>query len=150
MKKTATWKVCVFRSERLDPRHYQLQGWKSFVYVSITKNPFEEHQILIAKTIVLIWEWKAHFIELDNLIHDFWSEKNIIRCVFLHLGACMHQKCLNEAWRKCGLVVFIDEHGYILQKEAGVSKHSWKKIMELLCAVLKNVKHGFEHDIDST
>ena len=44
---------------------------------------------------------------------------------------------------------------YILapQKEAGVSKHYLKKIMQLLWTVviylLKNVKHGIEHDIDS-
>ena len=41
-----------------------------------------------------------------------------------------------------------------LQKQAGVSKHSWKKITQLLWTVvtylLKNVKHGIEHDIDST
>ena len=39
------------------------------------------------------------------------------------------------------------------QKEAGLSKHFLKKIMQLLWTVvtylLKNVKHGIEHDIDS-
>ena len=40
--------------------------------------------------------------------------------------------------------------GIYLQKEAEVSKHSRKKIMQLLWAVLKNVKHGPEHGIDST
>ena len=38
-----------------------------------------------------------------------------------------------------------------LQKEAANSKHSWKKIMQLLLTIftylLKNVKHGIEHDI---
>ena len=41
-----------------------------------------------------------------------------------------------------------------LQKEAGVSKNSWKKIIQLLWTVvtylLKNSKHGIKHDIDST
>ena len=41
-----------------------------------------------------------------------------------------------------------------LQNEAGVSKHSWKKIMQLLWTVvtylIKNVKHRIEQDIDST
>ena len=41
-----------------------------------------------------------------------------------------------------------------IQKEAGVSKHYLKKIMQLLWTVItylftKNVKHGIEHDIDS-
>ena len=40
------------------------------------------------------------------------------------------------------------------QKEEGVSKHSRKKIMQLLWTVvtylLKNVKHRLEHDTDST
>ena len=55
----------------------------------------------------------------------------------------------------CGLVIFIDINTtcIYLQKEAGVSKHSLKKIMQLLWTVvtylLKNVKHGIEHDIDS-
>ena len=40
--------------------------------------------------------------------------------------------------------------GIYLQKEAGVSKHSLKKIMQLLWTVLQNVKHEIEHDIDST
>ena len=39
------------------------------------------------------------------------------------------------------------------QKEARLSKHFLKKIMQLLWTVvtylLKNVKHGIEHDIDS-
>ena len=56
----------------------------------------------------------------------------------------------------CGLVVFIDMNTtcIYLQKEAGVSKHYLKKIMQLLWTVVtylytKNVKHGIEHDIDS-
>ena len=56
----------------------------------------------------------------------------------------------------CGLVVFIDMNTtcIYLQKEAEVSKHYWKNIIQLLWTVvtylLKNVKHGIEHDIDST
>ena len=57
--------------------------------------------------------------------------------------------------RLCGLV-FIDMNTtrIYLQKEAGVSKHYRKKIMQLFWTVatnlLKNVKHGIEHDTDST
>ena len=86
--------------------------------------------------------------------------------MFLHHGACMHQKsqqgiqpcklplsplnCL-----LCGVVVFIDMNAtcIYLQKEAEVSKHYLKKIMQLLWTAvtyfLKNVKHGIEHMIDS-
>ena len=43
---------------------------------------------------------------------------------------------------------------YTYRKKAGVSKHSSKKILQFLWKVvtylLKNVKHEFEHDIDST
>ena len=55
----------------------------------------------------------------------------------------------------CRLVVFIDMNTkcIYLQKEVEVSKHR-KKVMQLLWTVvtylLKNVKHGIEHDIDST
>ena len=55
----------------------------------------------------------------------------------------------------CGLV-FTDMSTtcIYLQKEAGVSKNYCKKIMQLLWTVvtylLKNVKHGIEHDTDST
>ena len=63
---------------------------KCFVYVSVTKHPFEGHEMLITKTIVLIWKWKAHFIQLLNLVNNFW--KNITRCMFLHRGVCMDQK----------------------------------------------------------
>ena len=86
-----TLKGCVIRSERLDTNYCWVQGWKSFVYVSITKHPFKGHQILITKTILLIWKRKAHFIQLHNLVHDFWKKK-FTRCLFRHRGACMHQK----------------------------------------------------------
>ena len=53
----------------------------------------------------------------------------------------------------CGLVVFIDMNTYF-QKEAGVSEHSWKKIIQLLWTVvsylLKKVKYEIEHNINST
>ena len=81
------------------------------------------------------------------------------RCTFLHHGACMHQKSQQGIQRfklpLCGLVIFTDMNTYmyiLIQKEAGVSKHL-KKIMQLLWTavtyLLKNVKHGIEHDIDS-
>ena len=50
-------------------------------------------------------------------------------------------------------MVFIDMTTY-LRKEVGVSKHSWKKIIQLLWTVvsylLKNVKYEIEHNISST
>ena len=53
----------------------------------------------------------------------------------------------------CGLRVFTDMNIY-LQKEAGVSKHSLKKIIHLLPIVvsylLKNDKYEIEHNINST
>ena len=53
----------------------------------------------------------------------------------------------------CGLVVLTDMSAY-LQKEAGVSKHSWKKIIQLLWTVLsyllENVKYEIKHNINST
>ena len=69
-------------------------GLKNVIYVSITKHPSEGHEISNTKTTVLIWKWKTYFIQLHNLIHDFWK-KNITRCTFLHHGASMlHQKSL--------------------------------------------------------
>ena len=74
-------------------------------------------------------------------------------------------KSLNKAYKKfsqlfklplCGLVVFIDMNTacIYLQKDVGVSKHYGNKITQLLWIVgtylLKNVKHGIEHDIHST
>ena len=58
------WKYCAIRSERLDTNYFQVQGWKGFVCFSITKHPFEGHEILIIKTIVLIWKWKSDLIRL--------------------------------------------------------------------------------------
>ena len=81
---------------------------------------------------------------------------------FTAVHACT--KNLNKACTKfsqsfklpiCGLVVFINMNTKCinLQKKAGVSKHYWKKIMQLLWTVstylLKNVNHGIENDIDS-
>ena len=91
-----TWKGSVIRSEKLDTNYCQVQGWKSFVYVSLTKHSFERHQILITKTIALIWKRQAHFIQLHNLVHDFW--KKITGCLFLHRGAST--RSLSEAWKK--------------------------------------------------
>ena len=71
--KKGYWKGCVIRSERLDIDHCQVQGWKIFVYISITEHPFEGHEISVAKTIVLTWKWKTNFIQLHNLVHDFWK-----------------------------------------------------------------------------
>ena len=101
-----------------------------------------------------------------NLVHYFIITVTIIsekRCTFLHRGASC-TKNLNKACTKfsqsfklpiCGLVVFINMNTKCinLQKKAGVSKHYWKKIMQLLWTVstylLKNVNHGIENDIDS-
>ena len=146
--KKDTWKDCVIRSERLDTNHCQVQGWKNFVYVSITKHPFEGYQILITKTIVLIWKRKAYFIQLHNLVHDFWKKNSQGACFFTVVHACT--RSLSEACRKCGLVIFIYEHGYILIEGGRSFKTFLKKNMQLLWRVLKNVKHGLEDDIDRT
>ena len=55
-------------SERLDTNYCQIQGWKSFAYISITENTFEGHEISVTKTIVLICE--------HNLVHDFWTKSH--------------------------------------------------------------------------
>ena len=78
----------------------------------------------------------------------FLKKKSQGACFFTVVHACT--RSLNEACRKCGVVAFIGEHRYIHTEEGrGVAKHSWKKIMQLLWTVLKNVKHGIEHGIDS-
>ena len=38
--KKGYWKSCVIRSEKHDTNYCKIQGWKNFVYVSITKHPF--------------------------------------------------------------------------------------------------------------
>ena len=105
---------------------------------------------------------------LISSIYTIWfmiSEKKKqkkTRSRFLHRGACIHHKSLNEAYKfffsalkllLCGLVVLTDMSAY-LQKEAGVSKHSWKKIIQLLWTVLsyllENVKYEIKHNINST
>ena len=52
------------------------------------------------------------FIQLHNLVHDFWKKLSQCACFLTVMHACT--RSLNEAYRKCGLVVFIDEHRYIL------------------------------------
>ena len=110
-----TWKGCVIESERCDTNYCQVQGWKSFVYVSITKYPFEGHQIYwLRKQLCSFEKRKAHFIQRHNLVHDFWKKISQGRCLFLHRGACTCTRSLSKACRKYRLVVFIYERGYIL------------------------------------
>ena len=101
----------------------QVQAWKSFVYISITKHPFEGHEISITKATALIWKWKVHFFQFTQF-GSWFLKTNITRFTFLHRGACMHQR--QESQRDthklfstlklplCGLVVFIDMNTYIL------------------------------------
>ena len=112
----------------------------AFVYVSITKHPFEGHEILITKTTVLIWKWKAHFIKL----HTIWfmiSEKNYNK---VHISSwwCMPAPNVNKAYEKlfqpftlplCGLVsgFYWSEHVYTYRSRQEFLKHSWKKNIQL-------------------
>ena len=132
-------------------------GLKSFLYISITKHPFEEHRISVTRTTVLKMK-KGSFHSATQF--GSWFLKKISQGARFFTVVHASTKSLNEAQTKffqplnytfCGPVIFIDMRMYILQ-EAGVSKHSWKKIMQLLTTVvtdlLKNVKQGIEHDID--
>ena len=99
------------------------------------------------------------------LITQFGSwflKKNITSHRFLYRGACIDHKSLNEVYNfffsalkllLCGLVALTDMNTY-LQNEEGVSKHPWKKIIQLLWIVvsylLKNVKYEIEHNINNT
>ena len=143
-----TWKGCVIRSERLDTNYCHVQGWKSFEYVSITKHPFEGHQILITKTIVLIWKRKAHFIQLHNFFMI--SEKNITRCLFLHRGTFMHQKSQRRMQKMWICDFYLWTQVYTYRRRQKFQNILEKKIMQLLWTVLKNVKHGLWYGIDST
>ena len=95
-------------------------GLNNFVYVPITKYTFEEHEISVTKTTVLIWKWKNHFIQLHNLVHDFWK-KHITRCMFLHRSPCMNQKSQGDTenffWTLklslYGLVVVFKKYMYL-------------------------------------
>ena len=87
---------------------------------------------------------QERFISFSYTIWFMISEKKYITMRrFLHRGACIHYKSLNEAYNfffnfkllLYGLVVLTDMNTY-LQKEAGVLKHSWKKIIELLWTVV--------------
>ena len=43
--KKGYWKGCPIRSERLYTNYCEVQGWKNFVFVSITKHPFDKHEM---------------------------------------------------------------------------------------------------------
>ena len=96
---------------------------------------------------------------------SWFLKKHITRCMFLHHGACTHQKSkeahtffepLNylyvDSWFLRNMYTYMWKRIY-LKKEAGVSNHFWKKIKQLFWALitylLKNVKQGTEHDSDS-
>ena len=93
--------------------------------------------------------------------------ENITRYTFLHHGVCMHQKCQQgKAFSTfndisalklplCGLVVFIDMNTACILTEGGRSsktllKENYAIVWTVVTYLLKNVKHGIEHDIDST
>ena len=119
----------------------------------LSPNVPEGDEISIMKTIVLIWKWKAHFTQLHNLVHYFCKKISQGACFFTVVHGCT--KSLKEPYKKIysalklplyGLAVVIDMNtGIYIQKKAGVSKHCWKKIMQLLWPVvtylLKNIKH---------
>ena len=135
-------------------------GLKNFEYISITKHPFEEHGTSVTKTNVLKMK-KGSFHSASQF--DLWFLKKISKGARFFTVVHARTKCLNEAHTKFFQLLnytfkwtsdfYWYEHVYI-QKESGVSKHSWKKTMQLLWTVvtylLKNVKQGIEHDIDST
>ena len=92
------------------------------------------------------------------MVHDFGKKISQGARFFTMVHACtkkFQQGIQPFKLPLCGLLVFIDMSTtcIYLRKEAGVSKYYLKKIMLLLWTVvtylLKNVKHGIEHDIDS-
>ena len=72
--------------------------------------------------------WSFENERLISFSYTIWfmiSEKiSQDACFFTVVHACT--KSLNKAYRKCGLVVFIDEHGYIL-REGGRSFKTFLK-----------------------
>ena len=135
---------------------------KIFVCVSITKDSFEGHEVSVTRTMVLIWKWKAYLTQPHNFVHDFWKKKyhkmlfSSPRCMHASKVSTRHTQnffqplnYLYVDWWFLLIWTYIN-----LQKEVGVSKHSWKKTMQLLWTdvtyLLKNVEYGLENDIYST
>ena len=93
---------------------------------------------------------KERLISYSYTIWFMISEKKNSQgaCFVTVVHACT--RSLSEACRKCGLVIFICEHGYILIEGGRSFKTFLKKNMQLLWKVLKNVNHGLEDYIDRT
>ena len=124
--------VIISRSERFDIDYYPVQSWRNFRYVAFTKHPFEGHGISVTKTIVLIWKWKTNFIWFTI------SSEKTYQKVHVSSPWCMHAPG--------GTQIFLlrQEFQNILQRE--LCNFFWTVVTYLL----KNVKHGIEHDINST
>ena len=132
--------------ERLDTNYCQVLGWKTFVHVSIMhQTSFWETQNIVRENDQLC-SFENEKLHFKYTIWFMISEKSITRCTFLHFVARMHQKFQQGIQKNYvpkftilstliltlyELVVFIDMN---IQK-AGISKHSWKKIMQLLWTV---------------
>ena len=67
----------------------------SGLYVSITRHPFEGHEISVTKAIVHIWKWNTNLIQLLNLVLDIWKNISQGACFFTVVHACT--KSLKEA-----------------------------------------------------
>ena len=133
--KKGYWKGCPIRSERLYTNYCEVQGWKNFVLVSITKHPFDEHEMKYHYENIC-----AHLKLKGTSGGKLESQKT---STVVH--ACTES--LNKAYRKFSqpfkfllwrMVVFIDIKNtcIYLHKEAEVSKLSWKKSVQLLLTVV--------------
>ena len=142
----------VIRSGSLDTNYSQVQGWNILC-------TFQSPNILLRSMVYQLLRKQA----LHNLVQDFWKKYHKV-----HVSSPWYMqtpKVSTEHTQKFfqplnyTFMWTSDFYWYIwacmcLQKQAGVLKHSWKKIMQLLWTVvtylLKNVEQGIEHDIDST
>ena len=123
------------------------QGWKTFVRVSImyqkilsrvTKHPGWK------RLATLIWKWKGSF-QVYTQFRSWFLKKSITRCTFLKCGTRMDTKNYIAKFPIFSalklppfeLVVFTDLiWTCIYLQKTGISKYSWKKIIQLLCTVL--------------
>ena len=153
--KKGCWKGFFIRSERIDTSYCQVQDWKKCFYhqtcfsgswnFNNKNNCAHVRLISFSYTIwFMIFEKKYHKGQVSSpwCMHTPQTSEWGIQKIFSALKLFL-----------CGLVVFIDMNT-CLQKEAGLSKHSWKKIIQFLWTVvsylLKNVKYEVEHNINNT
>ena len=92
----------------------------------------------------LNWKWKGSF-QVYTQFRSWFLKKSITRCTFLKCGARMHTKNYIAKFPffsaiklpPCELVVFTDLiWTCIYLQKTGISKYSWKKIIQLLWTVL--------------